>query len=69
MRTNSCPRCQGSMIEGFVAYDKDGIKAVSKWIEGPPIKRWWGIKVRGKAQYDIQTWRCARCGFLESYAK
>ena len=69
MRSNSCPKCQGSMTEGFVATDKDGARSVSTWVEGAPDKRWYGIKIGGKVKHEIQTWRCGRCGFLESYAK
>ena len=69
MRTNSCSRCQGSMSEGFVATDKDGMRAVSTWVEGAPDRRWYGLKLGKKPKYEIQTWRCSRCGFLESYAK
>jgi hypothetical protein len=58
------------MTEGFILDFKDGgSRGVSNWIAGVPEKAWWGIKIRGKAQHEIQTWRCGRCGFLESYAK
>lgn len=70
MRSNVCPKCQGSMSEGFVLDVKDGgSRAVSSWVEGAPQKAWYGLKLRGRTQHEIQTWRCGRCGFLESYAK
>jgi len=69
MPSNSCPKCQGSMSEGFIATEKSGTSAVSNWVQGAPDKRWWGIKLGKKAQHEIQTWRCGRCGFLESYAR
>ena len=70
MRSNSCIKCQGTMTEGFIVDFKDGgSRAVSSWIEGAPEKRWYGLKIGGKTKYDIQTWRCGRCGYLESYAK
>ena len=63
-----CPKCQASMTEGFVLdVDSHGNK-VSRWIQGAPDKRWYGLKVRGKTQINVQTFRCNRCGFLESYA-
>jgi len=47
-----------------------GANAVSKWIEGVPEKSMWtGVKIGKRAQYEIQTFRCGRCGFLENYAK
>ncbi len=70
MRSNSCPKCQGSMTEGFVLDSTDNRHTVSAWVEGVPEKSiWTGIKIKGRTKHAIQTWRCGRCGFLESYAK
>jgi len=64
-----CPKCQASMTEGFVLdADHNGGSKVSRWIEGAPDKRWYGLKIRGKRQIKVQTFRCNRCGFLENYA-
>lgn len=68
MMKKSCPKCQGAMSEGFVPTESDSSGAVTKWVEGRPDKRWYGLKVRGKAQFTIRSFRCARCGFLENYA-
>ena len=71
MRSNSCPKCQGSMTEGFT-FDlgHNNARKVSTWVEGVPEKSFWfGLKVRNKPKFEIQTWRCGRCGFLESYAR
>ena len=64
----SCPKCQGSMSEGFMPDQMDNSRKVTKWVEGAPDKRWYGLKIRGKAQYYIQSFRCSRCGYLENYA-
>ena len=70
MRSNTCPRCQGSMAEGFILDMGDGgARKVASWVEGPPTHGWFSVKLGKKAKYEIQTWRCGRCGFLESYAK
>jgi hypothetical protein len=70
MRSNSCPKCQGSMAEGFVLDTTDNRHAVSAWVEGAPEKSiWTGVKLKGRTKHAIQTWRCGRCGFLEGYAK
>ncbi len=58
------------MEEGFILdrghYD---IKSVNTWVEGEPVKSFWsGIKVKDKQQYQLKTFRCANCGYLESYA-
>ena len=66
--SKTCPKCQGSMSEGFIADKTHGGTGVSSWIEGRPEKNFWGIKIRGKISKEIATWRCGRCGFLESYA-
>jgi rubredoxin len=64
----TCPKCQGSMSEGFIPGWSDGGAKASSWVEGQPDKRWWGLKLRGKAQFSVQSYRCSRCGFLENYA-
>ena len=71
MRSNSRPKCQGSMTEGYMLdVTQNGARSVSKWIEGVPEKSFFvGLKISGRANLQIQTWRCGRCGFLESYAK
>lgn len=71
MQSKDCSKCQGKMIEGFVIdANQHGQRTVSKWVEGAPEKSiWLGVKLGNGAQYEIQTWRCGRCGFLESYAK
>ena len=68
MRSNSCPECQGSMVEGFVPGESNSMRTVSSWAEGAPQSRWYGVKLKGKA-IPIQTWRCQRCGFLKQYAR
>jgi hypothetical protein len=63
-----CPKCQGEMVQGFVADYGEGRIYVSSWVEGPPVKSlWYGTKVREKI--PIGTFRCAVCGYLESYAR
>lgn len=63
-----CPKCGASMAEGYIPNESDSGRKVNKWVEGSPEKRWYGLKVRGKAQFYVQTFRCSRCGFLENYA-
>jgi hypothetical protein len=57
------------MSEGFVADTTYGGASVSSWIEGEPKRSWWmGVKLAGETPIEIKTWRCDRCGYLESYA-
>jgi hypothetical protein len=46
-----------------------GTKALPKWVAGEPQKSiWTGLKLGGKDQLEVTTYRCRRCGYLESYA-
>ncbi len=68
-QSKQCPKCSGSMAEGFVVDATHGGAAVSSWIEGAPQRSpWTGLKLTGTPRSEIATWRCNRCGFLEHYA-
>lgn len=55
------------MAEGFVIDHSHAVNVVSEWNEGAPIVGFWtGLKV--KDPLKITTYRCTRCGYLESYA-
>lgn len=67
--TPDCLRCGARMEIGFVIDVGYGTRTVSQWIEGAPVKSLWtGLKTGGRRKLDIDTWRCPRCGRLESYA-
>jgi hypothetical protein len=58
------------MEEGYVLDRSYAQELVASWIAGKPEKsRWTGLKTRGKPHLEIQTFRCSKCGYLESYAK
>jgi hypothetical protein len=58
------------MEEGFLADHSHDMVLPSQWIGGEPEKNFWGwFKMRGKVKIQIATYRCNRCGYLESYAK
>jgi hypothetical protein len=68
-RSKTCPKCQASMVEGFIIDKGEASRAVSSWLEGAPDKSIWvGVKLGGQTPIEIVTWRCGSCGFLESYA-
>lgn|GEM_PF-632537 len=68
-QSKQCPKCAGSMAEGFVLDKAHGSVGVSRWVEGAAqTSVWTGVKLAGRPQSPISTWRCGRCGFLESYA-
>jgi len=66
-----CPRCRSNMSEGFVVDRGDHNQlAQQKWIEGEPQKSFWlGLKTKGREAFQVTTYRCDRCGYLESYAE
>lgn len=67
----ACPKCNGRMEEGFIldaAHLNSG--RVSRWVAGPPsVSLYFEINISGRDQYPVQTYRCAGCGYLESYAR
>ena len=65
-----CPRCRGKMSEGFVLdRGESNSRNVQKWVEGEPVKSFWlGLKAEGREKFAVTTYRCDRCGYLESYA-
>ena len=65
-----CLRCHGPMEPGFVIDRGHGQhKHSQQWVEGPPERSfWWGLKTKDKEQHSVRTYRCERCGYLESYA-
>ena len=71
MTRRDCPKCQGTMAEGFIKDMGHGAIYASEWVEGAPEQSFWtgGVKARGKEQRPVITFRCEKCGFLEFYAK
>ncbi len=58
------------MEVGFsLTTDTNGGHCAGQWIEGKPEKRWWGLNVKGRKKLTVITYRCGRCGLLESYAE
>jgi hypothetical protein len=57
------------MERGFTVDEGYGTRSVPKWVAGGPVKSMWtGLKLRGKVRLEVATYRCKRCGYLESYA-
>jgi hypothetical protein len=68
-RSLTCPRCSGQMEPGYIIDEGYGNRTVAKWVAGAPEKSiWTGLKLRGKDKLDVSSYRCRRCGYLESYA-
>ena len=57
------------MEPGYIVDEGHGTRTVAKWIGGEPERSiWTGLKTRGKEKLDVTTYRCRRCGRLESFA-
>jgi hypothetical protein len=42
---------------------------VDVWVEGAPMPSFWtGLKTSNRRKLEVTTYRCASCGYLESYA-
>lgn len=64
-----CGRCGGSLEEGFLLDRSDSGATATHWVEGAPEKSFWtGLSLTGRRSLTLTTWRCRRCGLLESYA-
>ncbi len=63
-----CPRCRGDMEAGFIPGFGGPNAALQRWVAGEPESSILGVKIRGKEQYYVVTFRCKNCGYLESYA-
>jgi hypothetical protein len=59
------------MSEGFVLdRGESNAKMLQKWVEGAPERSFWlGVRTKGRDAYEVMTFRCDRCGYLESYAQ
>jgi hypothetical protein len=55
---------------GFVMDMSHGARLVSQWAAGAPVKSFWfGTQLPEEKLIPIAAFRCASCGFLESYAR
>jgi hypothetical protein len=65
----TCPKCEGEMVQGFLADFMSPGVSVALWVEGPPKKSWAGVKLEPRKKIPVATYRCNKCGYLESYAR
>ena len=64
-----CPKCDGRMAEGFLVDNGYGTAHISTWQAGEPQRSLlFGVKQKKADQKPVSTFRCERCGYLESYA-
>jgi hypothetical protein len=65
-----CIKCHSDMDDGFLLEIGDGpVLSAETWVRGKPEKSWLsGLSLKGKVVYDVTTFRCIACGYLDSYA-
>jgi hypothetical protein len=71
-----CPKCNAAMQEGYIADQGESRQLkVSEWVEGAPEYGgfwesgfWENLKTKNHKVYQVTTYRCSGCGYLESYA-
>ncbi len=65
-----CPACKSIMEVGFTLdHGHFDSPKVARWAEGEPKPSFWhGLALKGKERLAIVTYRCPRCGLLQSYA-
>jgi len=56
------------MEVGLIPDEAHGRTGMSKWVEGIAQMGFFGLKLRGRRQFEIIAYRCTKCGYLESYA-
>jgi len=58
------------MEQGFL-FDRsmEEYGKATDWVEGAPeTSFFFGTKTAGRERHRLISWRCPRCGYLESYA-
>ena len=67
-----CLRCHKKLTLGYTM-SSDHLKAartVSFWVEGTVVYSFWkGYIIKNRRVMNTVTYRCEKCGLLESYAK
>ena len=63
-----CPKCNGTMERGFIIDHTDGLTQISAWISGAPEVSQFGELKQDNGDL-IVTFRCTKCGYVESYTK
>ena len=64
-----CQKCNNSMEEGYVLDSIASHSNPETWMEGKKPKSIWAKLVNSdKRAYEVVSYRCTNCGYLESYA-
>ncbi len=69
MEEPKCGKCGGEMERGFMVDNTYAGVARPQWAEGEiDYSVWMGVKMGKRERFTVNTYRCSKCGYLESYA-
>lgn len=69
MADRRCFECGEPMEVGYLLDVTHGGRVATQWVQGAPeTSVWTGVKIRGRENYEVATYRCGGCGALRSYA-
>ena len=64
-----CLRCHTPMEAGYVIDNTHGGNVQERWSPGKPNSSFWtGLKLEKEKLLSVISYRCPKCGMLESYA-
>jgi Double zinc ribbon len=65
-----CAKCGNSMDRGFIPDEFRDRNEVTVWVRGEPQRdnRAGAVLLGGADMWEVVTFRCMGCGYLESYA-
>lgn len=64
-----CSKCSGEMQEGLVVDLNYAGILQSMWVEDPSATNAGPGAMDGKRKVKTMTYRCSKCGYLDSYAR
>jgi hypothetical protein len=70
-KSAKCPKCEGAMERGYVARPWATYAGQpERWVAGrAPSEADFRVSAKAPRARTVVSWRCADCGFLESYAR
>ena len=51
--SKTCSKCGGRMEQGFIPDATDNTTKITNWVEGAPVKKWYGLAIRGKRKLPV----------------
>ena len=61
----ACLRCQADMELGYVLDRAHNSEEVARWVGGPPDRRWYGLRTKGRVNVPLVAYRCSVCDYVE----